>query len=79
MQIQHASQGKVIATRRVSGEFSTYPEIPKVEKNLPLPKKLFINSPKFDDKNLVIVKSFVVIKKFQKQKKNFYLFIYRKD
>ena len=32
MQIQHASQCKVIATRRVSGEFSTYSEIPKVEK-----------------------------------------------
>ena len=40
MQIQHASQGKVIATWRVSGEFSTYSEIPKVEK-IPITKEIF--------------------------------------
>ena len=33
MQIQYASQCKVIATWKVSGKFSTYSEIPKVEKN----------------------------------------------
>ena len=39
MQIQYASQGKIIATWKVSGEFSTYSEIPKVEK-IPITKEI---------------------------------------